>query len=346
MVGNASSTTSSPASHRSDPSGASQETIIAIEHASTLTVRKPWGSTDLAPWSEIASDGIAIGEVWFQRTDVDAPDPALLLKLLFTKEALSIQVHPDDAFARSLGQAHGKTEAWYILSAEPGAEVAVGLKRRLTVPQLRSSIADGSIADLVQWQPVLKGDVIFVAAGTIHAIGAGLVIAEIQQRSDSTFRLFDYDRQRELHVDNAVAAADAGPAARQSVSRRLTDARTLLVASPYFVLEQIDLPSQSAWELHAEHETWLFVVEGNARVGLMTAFVGEAIYLDAESTSITAGSQGLKGLVTYLAAEPSHGLLHSRGGQNARLPVSRSSRPPIPHQATAGSRPRSMEARL
>jgi mannose-6-phosphate isomerase len=282
---------------------------MTIEHVSMLAVRKPWGSTDLAPWSEIADDGVAIGELWFQRTDTDAPDPALLLKLLFTKEALSIQVHPDDAFARSIGLAHGKTEAWYILSAAPGAEVAVGLKRQLTASQLRGSIADGSIADLVQWHPVLKDDVIFVPAGTIHAIGAGLVIAEIQQRSDATFRLFDHGRQRELHVDDAVAAADAGPAARQSVSRRLTDARTLLVASLHFVLERIDLPSQSNWELRAEHETWLLVLEGDARVGLMNAFVGEAIYLDAENTSIKAGSHGLKGLVAYLATEPSRSLL-------------------------------------
>jgi len=282
---------------------------MTIEHVSMLAVRKPWGSTDLAPWSEIADDGVAIGELWFQRTDIDAPDPALLLKLLFTKEALSIQVHPDDAFARSIGLAHGKTEAWYILSAAPGAEVAVGLKRQLTASQLRGSIADGSIADLVQWHPVLKDDVIFVPAGTIHAIGAGLVIAEIQQRSDATFRLFDHGRQRELHVDDAVAAADAGPAARQSVSRRLTDARTLLVASLHFVLERIDLPSQSNWELRAEHETWLLVLEGDAQVGLMNAFVGEAIYLDAENTSIKAGSHGLKGLVAYLATEPSRSLL-------------------------------------
>jgi mannose-6-phosphate isomerase len=106
-----------------------------------------------------------------------------------------------------------------------------------------------------------------------------------------------------------VAVADAGPPARQFVLRRLTDARTLLVASPYFILERLDLPSQSDWEFHAEHETWL-LVEGDARVGLMNAFVGDAVYLDAERTSITAGRHGLKGLVAYLATEPSRGLLH------------------------------------
>jgi hypothetical protein len=86
---------------------------MAIEHACMRVVRKPWGNTDLRPWSEIRHDGGAIGELWFQRPDMNAPDPALLLKLLFTKEPLSIQVHPDDAFAQSIGLGHGKTEAWY-----------------------------------------------------------------------------------------------------------------------------------------------------------------------------------------------------------------------------------------
>jgi mannose-6-phosphate isomerase len=283
---------------------ANQENNVTIEHACTQVVPKPWGSTDLRPWSEFQGDGIAIGELWFQRADITAPGPALLLKLLFTKEALSIQVHPDDAFAQSLGLAQGKTEAWYILSATPGAKVAIGLKGQLTAPQLRASIEDGSIADLVQWHLVLKDDVVFVPAGTIHAIGPGLVIAEIQQRSDVTFRLFDYGRQRELHVDNAVAAAHAGLAECQSIQRRLTDARTLLVASPHFVLERIDLLSKSNWELHAEHETWLFVIEGHARIGLLNAFAGEAKFLDAERTSIKVGVDGLKGLLAYVPTEP------------------------------------------
>ena len=110
---------------------------MAVERASFRAVHKPWGSTDLRPWSELQGDGIPIGELWFQRADLTSPPPALLLKLLFTNEALSIQVHPDDAFAQSIGMAHGKTEAWYILSAEPGAKVAVGLKG----PAYRSAIA-------------------------------------------------------------------------------------------------------------------------------------------------------------------------------------------------------------
>ncbi len=317
---------------------------MTIEHACMQAVHKPWGSTDLRPWSDLQGDGMPIGELWFRRADMTAPLPALLLKLLFTSEPLSIQVHPDDAFAQSIGMANGKTEAWYILSATPGAKVAIGLKGNLTAPQLRASIEDGSIADLVQWHPVLKDDAISVPAGTIHAIGPGLVIAEIQQRSDATFRLFDYGRQRELHTGNAVAAAHPGPAECQSIQKRLTDARTLLVASSHFVLERIDLLSKSSWELHAKHETWLFVLEGHARIGLMNAFAGEAMFLEAEDTSIEVGAGGLKGLLAYSATEPSSNLLHSRERRNESSRLYRLSRPPLLHRAIAGSPVRVTEA--
>ncbi|QCI67427.1 class I mannose-6-phosphate isomerase [Phreatobacter stygius] len=301
---------------------------MAIEHACVRVVQKPWGNTDLLPWSEVQHDGAAIGELWFQRANMNAPDPALLLKLLFTKEPLSIQVHPDDAFAQSIGLGNGKTEAWYILSAAPDAKVAVGLTRQLTAAELRCAIDDGSIAGLVQWRAVGKDDIVYVPAGTIHAIGPGLVLAEIQQRSDATFRLFDHGRVRELHVDNAVAAAFAGPAAEsQPAAKRLTDARTLLVASPYFVLERIDFAPKSNWDIAAGQETWLLVLEGHAQVGPMNAFVGEAIFLEAETTSIQVGGDGLRALLAYAGADPVAGLLHNRDGQNVGFPVP--GQPPI-----------------
>lgn len=318
---------------------------MAIEHACMRAVRKPWGSTDLRPWSDIHRDGVAIGELWFQRPDVNAADSTLLLKLLFTTEPLSIQVHPDDAFAQSIGLEHGKTEAWYILAATPDAKIALGLKRRLTPLQLRASIEDGSISDLVQWRGVSKDDVVFVPAGVIHAIGPGLVIAEIQQRSDATFRLFDHGRQRELHVENAVAAANAGPAECQSVPRRLTEARTVLVASPHFVLERIVLAPKSSWELSAEHETWFLVLEGYARVGLRTVFVGQAIFLEADCIRIRTGSDGLKGLVAYLGPEPIRDLLLDLDAQNADSTIRHLSASSPHHQATAALPIRSMEVR-
>ena len=319
---------------------------MTIEHACTRIVSKPWGSTDLLPWSEIQSDGVPIGELWFQRPDAEAPDPHLLLKLLFTKESLSIQVHPDDAFARSIGLLSGKTEAWYILSAAPEAEVAVGLKRQVTPAHLRTTIDDGSIAELVEWRRVRKGDVVFVPAGTIHAIGPGLVLAEIQQRSDTTFRLFDHGRRREIHVDKAVAAATAGPAECQSAPRRLTDARAVLVTSPHFVLERIDLPPNSNWELHAQLETWVLVVEGYARIGLMNAFVGEAIFVEADDASLKAGADGLTALLAYPGSETDPGLLRKPAEPAVGSAARQSSRSPILHKAAAGSPVRSTEVRL
>jgi mannose-6-phosphate isomerase len=288
---------------------------MAIEHASVQVARKPWGVTDLHPWSIVDGSDAAVGELWFQRVDKNAPDPNLLLKLLFTSEPLSIQVHPDDAFARSVGLSNGKTEAWYILSATPDARVALGLKRRLTPPQLRAAIRDGSIAALAQWRSVAKGDIIYVPAGTIHAIGAGIVLAEIQQHSDATFRLFDYGRPRELHEDSAVAVADAGPAQVQAGPQRLTAARTALIASPHFVLERIDLPANSNWSLDAQRETWILVIEGRARIGSISASVGDAVFAEADRTDIAVGPAGMSGLIAYPGPDPAMSLLQKSGEQ-------------------------------
>jgi mannose-6-phosphate isomerase len=291
---------------------------MAIEHAAVQVARKPWGVADLHPWSSIDGSGDAVGELWFQRAAQNAPIPALLLKLLFTSGPLSIQVHPDDAFARSIGLPNGKTEAWYILSATPDARIAVGLKQCLTPQELRASIRDGSIADLVQWRPAVKGDIIFVPAGTIHAIGAGIVLAEIQQRSDTTFRLFDYRRHRELHEDRAVAASDAGPVQVQSGPRRLTAARTALVSSPHFILERIDLQANSNWSLDADRETWILVIEGRARIGLIAASVGDAVFAEADRASIEVGPDAMSCLIAYPGPEPTMPLLQELGAQTTK----------------------------
>lgn len=282
---------------------------------------KPWGATDLRPWSDFHPDAGPIGEIWFERAGRPAAPPALLLKLLFAREALSIQVHPDDAYAQSIGQPHGKTEAWYVLQATPDAAVAVGLTRPLSAGQLRAAIADGSIRDLVDWRPAAKGEAVYVPAGTIHAIGAGLVVAEIQQAGDTTFRLFDPGHHRELHADQAVAAAQAAPADRQAGVRRLSEARLLLVTSPYFVLEQIDFAPESAWELDAARETWFLVLEGHARIGRLEIWAGDAVFLEGERTAVTVGPGGLKGLLAYAGAEPCPDLLHDLDTRATGAPI-------------------------
>jgi mannose-6-phosphate isomerase len=288
---------------------------MPTEHAAVRVVHKPWGVGDLKPWSSVDGSGDAIGELWFERADKDAPIPALLLKLLFTSEPLSIQVHPDDTFARAMGMPNGKSEAWYILSAQPDAQIGAGLKHQVTPQQLRASIRNGSIAELMHWRPVAAGDVIYIPAGTIHAIGAGIVLAEIQQRSDTTFRLFDYGRQRELHEDNGVAVAHPWPLRTSGNPTPVTANRTVLVASKHFVLERVELPEGTSWALLAEAETWMLVLDGHAAIGLAAASIGEAVFIGGGRTSIEVGDNGLSALIAYPASRPVDSLLQRLGEQ-------------------------------
>src|ERR1044072_3759684 len=134
--------------------------------------------TDVQPWSNARHDDQRIGEIWYEGASVGSQNASLLLKLLFTDKPLSVQVHPDDGFAQALGLPRGKSEAWYVLSAAPGAKVALGLNQYVTAHQLREAADNGTITALVGWRAVSAGDVLLVPAGTIHAIGAGLIIAE------------------------------------------------------------------------------------------------------------------------------------------------------------------------
>ena len=298
---------------------------MAIEHARAHALPKPWGIVDLRPWSNARHDGSPIGEIWYERPDGAAIDPSLLLKLLFTNQPLSIQVHPDDAFAHSMGLPSGKTEAWYVLNAAPEAKIALGLKQRLTPQQLRAAIDDGSISDLVVWHAVSSDDVILVPAGTIHAVGAGLVIAEIQQRSDVTFRLFDFGRKRELHIESAIAVTNTGPAEFQVQQNRLTEERILLVSNPHFVFERIDLAPNSAWCLEAEQETWFLVVSGGAHAGSFDVATGDAIFAQLDHVDIHAGPIGLVGLAAYTGGGSVPHLLQrvkQPGAMNAGRPLS------------------------
>src|SRR6266436_2105359 len=131
-------------------------------------VEKPWGRTHLPSMFD-APEGERIGEVWF----TNGAELPLLAKYIFTSERLSIQVHPDDKQARARGLAQGKSECWYILDAEPGATLGLGLKSAVSVAQLRSAALDGSIEQLMDWRPVRAGDFFMVPPGTIHAIGGG-----------------------------------------------------------------------------------------------------------------------------------------------------------------------------
>jgi mannose-6-phosphate isomerase len=303
---------------------------MAVEQAHIHIIPKPWGRTDLRPWNVYHDPQAAIGEAWFERADPSAPAPTLLLKLIFTDEPLSIQVHPDEALARTIGLVHGKYEAWYVLSATADARVAVGLKQQLSSAQLRACIRDGTIAECVQWHPVRAGDCTFVPPGTIHAIGAGLVIVEIQQRTDATFRLFDYGRRRELHIDMAVAAASARQCERHTCPRKLTASRTLLVASPHFVLERMTLAPGVVRELSAAAETWLFILAGAARVDSIEAEAGNAVFLESEPARIEVGANRLQCLVAYARSAPAPYLLRRMNGMRVPDPAGGASRIPVP----------------
>ena len=166
----------------------------------------------------------------------------LLVKLLFPAEKLSVQVHPDDAWAQKLGETRGKTECWYVLEAEPGAAVALGLKPGVDAAVMTASVAGGTMEELLEWVPVSVGDMLFVDAGTVHAIGPGVVLLETQQTSDVTYRLYDYGRPRELHLEKGLQVMKAKTAAGK-VSPRVMDGFTRLIEQKYFVVDRFEVPS-------------------------------------------------------------------------------------------------------
>lgn len=207
---------------------------MTLQKLSTIAVEKPWGVVDLPqPFSLLSSE--RIGEIWF-----DPPaDCPLLAKYLFTSERLSIQVHPDDGEARARGAPVGKEECWYILAAESGARLGIGTVRALDAAELRAAALSGGIEELIEWHPVKPGMFFHIPPGTVHAIGGGIALVEIQQKSDVTYRLYDYGRPRELHLDDgtAVACAKPMPATLRSVTS--ADQSKLLLVGAHFSVAYI-----------------------------------------------------------------------------------------------------------
>jgi mannose-6-phosphate isomerase len=174
-----------------------------------------------------------------------APDATrfpLLVKFLFPKEKLSVQVHPDDAAARAAGLSNGKSECWYVLAAEPGAQVALGLQPGVTRGDVERAIAETRLEPLLRWVDLRPGDMIYVEAGTIHAIGPGAVLVETQQNSDTTYRLYDYGRPRELHVAQGLAVMKETTRAGK-VPRREGGGVSHLIATPHFAVDKFVVKS-------------------------------------------------------------------------------------------------------
>lgn len=231
-----------------------------------VLVERIWGAASLDPWHPGGSKDRPIGEIWLTAencaAEVGAPEGAtlaeltaaapeafgdpqrqgfpLLIKLLFPREKLSVQVHPDDARAQALGMPRGKTECWYILDAQPGAELALGFRDPLTKADIAASIKDGSIESKLRKLPVKAGDMVFVDAGTVHAIGPGMVVLETQQYSDTTYRLWDYGRPRELHVEAGSAAVRSHTRAGVVAPKR-RNGFTRLVSCEYFIVDRFAL---------------------------------------------------------------------------------------------------------
>lgn len=203
----------------------------------TREVEKVWGRDTLpAPFS--APGGKRIGEIWFEPP---AQLDELLVKYIFTSEKLSIQTHPDDDQAEAMGNGRqGKSECWYVIDADPGATLGIGFAEPVDADAMRAAALDGSIEDLLVWHEVKAGDFFYIPANTVHAIGAGVSLIEVQQNSDITYRLYDYGRLRELHLEEGMAVAK-GERYDPALSRHVPDRGSMrLVDGPFFLLDRLD----------------------------------------------------------------------------------------------------------
>lgn len=218
-------------------------------------VEKPWGRTDI-PAHYGAPAGQRIGEVWFTGPE-SLPQP-LLVKYLFTSERLSIQVHPDDAQARAKGLAGGKSECWYVVDTQGDAQLGIGMRDAVGAETLRAAALDGAIEDLLDWKPVRPGSFYYIPAGTIHAIGGGITLIEVQQNHDVTYRLYDYGRPRELHLDDGLAVSRAEPYARPEMQVS-GDSSSLLVDEPHAPFALESLVGQVGESVHLDNGPLWFI---------------------------------------------------------------------------------------
>ena len=266
-------------------------------------VAKPWGRRDLSPWfPDAAAAEEPVGEIWFEAPDGDG---ALLVKLLFTAARLSVQVHPDDAAAAAAGLPRGKDEAWVVLGAQPPAEIALGLHGPVDAT-LRAAALDGTIVDRLDWRRVAVGDAYYSPAGTVHAIGARLILLEVQQNADVTYRLFDYGSDRPLDLDAALAVARPGAAVM--ARRTLGDGRTLVASGPRLQIERFAPDGAARLDPAATGRLWVFAVSGTGQIDNVVLFPGTCVAVDAPCGAAAPG--GAEWLVAYARPAPADWLVH------------------------------------
>jgi mannose-6-phosphate isomerase len=282
-----------------------------------------WGSRDLSPFYALEITGNPVGESWLTGDEcrvangplagrslaelscafgrrllgeavTDASRFPLLVKFLFPRDKLSVQVHPDNEDAARVGLPCGKNECWYVLRAEPGAQIALGLKPGTTKPQVEQAIRETKMEQLLNWIDACPGDMFYVDAGTVHAIGPGLVIVETQQNSDTTYRLYDYGRPRELHIAEGLKATKeqtrAGRVAAVAAESLPGKSQTNLITAPNFVVDKfkVSQPWQFQRPRHVESSVWCLVATAGCGViesegaAPLTVAGGEAVVVPAE----------------------------------------------------------------
>jgi mannose-6-phosphate isomerase len=244
----------------------------------TKRVEKPWGRHHLYPgFPDPPAGSQPIGEVWFQSPHPDEDE--MLIKYLFTSEKLSVQDHPSDEEAHKRGLPRGKDECWTILTADPDSTIALGPKQVMTKDELRAAAENTTLEDKLDWRPVKVGDFLYCPSGTIHAIGGGITCIEVQQNSDTTYRLYDYGSSRELHLKDGVEVAHLTPYQPITSPGQVADDRRIMVEGPKFVLErwpggehQVSLP--------AGKKGWLVPIRGHGVVGGVAWKAGECVMVD------------------------------------------------------------------
>ncbi|WCT72399.1 class I mannose-6-phosphate isomerase [Sphingomonas naphthae] len=279
---------------------------MTVTRLTTKRVEKPWGRRDLWPgFADVASGGDPVGEVWFQ--EPDGSQPELLVKYLFTSAKLSIQVHPNDAEARERGYPRGKDEAWVILAADPHASIAIGTLNVLEPAELRESALDGTIEQKMDWHAVKAGDSFYSPAGTVHAIGAGLTLVEVQQNVDLTYRLYDYGSDRELHLDDGVAVSKPVPFVAPYIPQEVAPGRMRLAEGPAFVLERWSVAGGGTLDAGGA-KLWLIPLAGAGTIGGETVEAGGVwVIEDGAATDVTLG-EGSDLLVAYAGGDVIEGL--------------------------------------
>ena len=255
-------------------------------------VEKPWGKDQL-PAPFVAPAGQRIGEVWFEPPETV---PGLLVKYIFTSEKLSVQVHPSDQQLAPQGLGRlGKEECWLVIAADPGAELGIGFRAPIGADQIRAAALDGSIEQLLEWHKVRAGDFFYIPAGTVHVIGAGVSLIEVQQNSDITYRLYDYGRPRELHLDAGVSVARGEPHDRALRRHIEPDGSLSLVDGPLFRLDrQMGEPDPATIARYAGAPILVVPLQGDVRVAGELAAPGQcALAPSLEAVAFGPDAQAL-----------------------------------------------------